>query len=158
MVVLKNRLLFRGIFYAVFQLVGRLLGLKVYQTARIFPVFQQMNHGIGRPLALIAAGSSNVVGGQFLFMKTSGRSIDDMTVLAPAAMKVAFGENPKTNYSSMNVVPSTRMSVAALLRQELTAAAAYRAKKENAQKNGDTFESDFTKECWLPGTAGRRLG
>ena len=54
MVVLKNRLLFRGIFYAVFQLVGRLLGLKVYQTARIFPVFQQMNHGIGRPLALIA--------------------------------------------------------------------------------------------------------
>ena len=53
MVVLKNRLLFRGIFYAVFQLVGRLLGLKVYQTARIFPVFQ-MNHGIGRPLALIA--------------------------------------------------------------------------------------------------------
>lgn len=73
-----------------------------------------------------------------------------MTVLAPAAMKVAFGENPKTNYSSMNVVPSTRMSVAALLRQELTAAAAYRAKKENAQKNGDTFESDFTKECWLP--------
>ena len=43
MVVLKNRLLFRGIFYAVFQLVGRLLGLKVYQTARIFPVFQQMN-------------------------------------------------------------------------------------------------------------------
>ena len=38
----------------MFQLVGRLLGLKVYQTARIFPVFQQMNHGIGRPLALIA--------------------------------------------------------------------------------------------------------
>lgn len=99
---------------------------------------------------MVGPGSSNVVGGQFLFMKTSGRSIDDMTVLAPAAMKVAFGENPKTNYSSMNVVPSTRMSVAALLRQELTAAAAYRAKKENAQKNGDTFESDFTKECWLP--------
>lgn len=99
---------------------------------------------------MVGPGSSNVVGGQFLFMKTSGRSIDDMTVLAPAAMKVAFGENPKTNYSSMNVVPSTRMSVAALLRQELTAAAAYRTKKENAQKNGDTFESDFTKECWLP--------
>ena len=29
--------------HAVFQLVGRLLGLKVYQTARIFQVFQQMN-------------------------------------------------------------------------------------------------------------------
>ena len=47
-----------GIFYAVFELVGRLLRLKVYQTARILPVFQEMNHGIGRPLALIAGGGS----------------------------------------------------------------------------------------------------
>ena len=99
---------------------------------------------------MVGPGSSNVVGGQFLFMKTSGRNIDDMAILAPAAMKVAFGENPKTNYSSMNAVPSTRMSVAALLRQELADATAYRTKKENAQKNGDTFEPDFTKECWLP--------
>ena len=52
--VLKNHLLFRGIFYAVFQLVGRLLGLEVYQTARIFPVFKDMCNGIGRPPALIA--------------------------------------------------------------------------------------------------------
>ena len=32
-------------------------------------------------------GSTNVVGGQFVFLKTQGRCIDDMTVLAPAAMK-----------------------------------------------------------------------
>lgn len=99
---------------------------------------------------MVGPGSSNVVGGQFLFMKTSGRSIDEMVVLSPAAMKIAFGENPKTNYSGMSVVPSTRMSIAALLRQELAAAVAYRTKKEAAQNNGESFETDFTKECWLP--------
>ncbi len=46
--------------------------------------------------AMIGPGSANVVGGQFVFMKTKGRKIDDMVVLEPAAMKVAFGENPKT--------------------------------------------------------------
>jgi imidazolonepropionase-like amidohydrolase len=40
-------------------------------------------------------GSANVVGGQFVFMKTQGRCIDNMIVKHPAAMKVAFGENPK---------------------------------------------------------------
>lgn len=43
-------------------------------------------------------GSSNVVGGQFAFIKTKGRRIDDLIVKAPAAMKIAFGENPKVNF------------------------------------------------------------
>ena len=54
MVVFKNHLLFRGIFYAVFQLVGNLVRLEIHKTARIFLVLQQMNHCIGRPFALIA--------------------------------------------------------------------------------------------------------
>lgn len=49
--------------------------------------------------AMIGPGSSNVVGGQFAFVKTKGRRIDDLIVLAPAAMKIAFGENPKVNFS-----------------------------------------------------------
>lgn len=44
---------------------------------------------------MIGPGSSNVVGGQFVFLKTYGRCVDDMKVMEPAAMKVAFGENPK---------------------------------------------------------------
>ena len=43
-------------------------------------------------------GSANVIGGQFVFMKTQGRCIDNMIVKYPAAMKIAFGENPKTTY------------------------------------------------------------
>lgn len=99
---------------------------------------------------MVGPGSSNVVGGQFVFIKTHGRVIDNMTVLKPAAMKVAFGENIKTNYNQKNMVPSTRMSVAALLREELFNAKQYSQNKQNAMKNGDNFEEVFRKECWLP--------
>ena len=99
---------------------------------------------------MVGPGSSNVVGGQFVFIKTHGRTIDNMTVLEPAAMKIAFGENVKTNYNQKNVMPSTRMSVAALLREELFEAQKYAQNKKNAMENGENFEVVFRKECWLP--------
>ena len=64
-------------------------------------------------------GRANVVGGQFVFMKTQGRCMDRMIVLEPAAMKVAFGENPKSSYADSGKCPLTRMGTAALLREEL---------------------------------------
>ena len=100
----------------------------------------------GITAAMIGPGSSNVVGGQFAFVKTHGRCIDQMIVKAPAAMKVAFGENPKVNYSGQNVSPVTRMSIAAKLREELMKAKAYeRKRRENPGE-----EPDFRYECWLP--------
>ncbi len=68
---------------------------------------------------MVGPGSSNVVGGQFLFIKNHGRVIDKMKVLEPAAMKVAFGENPKNSYKDFNKPPSSRMSIAAMLREEI---------------------------------------
>ncbi len=100
----------------------------------------------GITAAMIGPGSANVVGGQFAFVKTHGRCIDRMIVKAPAAMKVAFGENPKVNYSGQGTSPSTRMAIAAMLREELTKAAAYMKKRE---KNRDG-EIDLRYECWLP--------
>lgn len=100
--------------------------------------------------AMIGPGSSNVVGGQFAFLKTKGRRVDDLIVKAPAAMKVAFGENPKVNYSGQGKSPSTRMAIAGMLREELTKASNYAAKKQRALDNGETFETDFALECWLP--------
>lgn len=100
--------------------------------------------------AMIGPGSSNVVGGQFAFLKTKGRRVDDLVVKAPAAMKIAFGENPKVNYSGQGKSPSTRMAIAGMLREELTRAVGYRRKKQEAQKNGERFETDFEMECWLP--------
>lgn len=92
-------------------------------------------------------GSSNVVGGQFVFLKTHGRNIDGLKILEPAAMKVAFGENPKRNYGDSNTMPSTRMSIGAMLREELFEAQKYFEDKKNAD---DSFKDDFRLECWLP--------
>lgn len=95
-------------------------------------------------------GSANVVGGQFVFMKTKGKSIDDMIVKEPAAMKIAFGENPKRVYSGKGKMPATRMATAALLRETLIKAAQYKEKKEKALAKGEDFTEDFRQEAWLP--------
>lgn len=98
----------------------------------------------------VGPGSANVVGGQVLVMKTFGRCIDQMVIKMPSAMKVAFGENPKVNYSGQNQSPATRMAIAGMLRQELHDAQAYCTKRNNALEQGDAFETDFSKECWVP--------
>lgn len=79
----------------------------------------------GITTANIGPGSSNVVGGQFAVVKTFGRRIDDLIIKAPSAMKIAFGENPKVNYSGMNTSPVTRMAIAGMLRNELVNARQY---------------------------------
>lgn len=104
----------------------------------------------GITAAMIGPGSANVVGGQFALLKTKGRRVDDLIVKAPAAMKVAFGENPKVNYSGQNKSPSTRMAIAAMLRQELSEAKEYYEKKKRSQRDKPDFEKDFAKECWIP--------
>ena len=91
-------------------------------------------------------GSSNVVGGQFAFLKTHGRCIDDMVIRQPAAMKIALGENPKTNYGDKDVCPATRMGIASLLRETLFEARKYFLKKEA----GELEEEDFQMESWMP--------
>ncbi len=100
--------------------------------------------------AMIGPGSSNVVGGQFAFVKTKGRRIDDLVVLAPAAMKIAFGENPKVNFSGQGKMPVTRMAIAGMLREELFKAKQYIEKRKKAEKEGEGFEKDFRYECWIP--------
>lgn len=104
----------------------------------------------GITAAMIGPGSSNVVGGQFALVKTRGRRIDDIIVKAPAAMKVAFGENPKVNYSGQGKSPSTRMAIAGMLRRELFEAQNYWEQKQKAREKGEDFQEDFTRECWIP--------
>ncbi len=93
--------------------------------------------------AMVGPGSANPIGGQFAFIKTHGRCIDDMVVLSPAAIKIAFGENPMTNYGLNGNIPSTRMGIAALIREELFKAREY---LQN-QKKG-TVSKDFCMECY----------
>ena len=91
-------------------------------------------------------GSSNVVGGQSVFLKVQGRIVDRMIVKAPAAMKVAFGENPKTCYGGRDVAPGSRMAISGMLREELFRAREYFEKKE-AKK---LPELNFRLESWIP--------
>ncbi len=100
----------------------------------------------GLTSAMIGPGSANVVGGQFAFLKLGGRRIDDLTVKAPAAMKIAFGENPKVNYSGQNKSPVTRMAIASILREELTKAKQYCEKR----RNDSDFTPDYRYDCWVP--------
>ncbi len=90
---------------------------------------------------MVGPGSSNPIGGQFAFIKTHGRRIDDMVVKSPAAMKFAFGENPMTNYGPNGNIPSTRMGIASLIREELTLAKQYFSDSNRAEKT-------FTMECY----------
>ncbi len=95
---------------------------------------------VGITGVMVGPGSSNAIGGQFAFIKTNGRRIDDMIVLAPAAIKIAFGENPLTNYGTNGNIPSTRMSIASLIREELFLARQY------FEGNGNQIS--FGMECY----------
>lgn len=99
---------------------------------------------------MVGPGSTNIVGGQFTFMKTHGRVIENMIVLAPAAIKVSFGENPKATFQEMNQPPTSRMTIAAMLREELYKAKQYKKKKEYSLEIGEEFEEDFRLEPWIP--------
>lgn len=99
---------------------------------------------------MVGPGSTNVVGGQFLFMKTHGRVVDKMVVLEPAAMKISFGENPKSFFKELNMSPVTRMGIASLLREELFQAVEYKKKKDKAIAGDEEFEEDFKLEPWIP--------
>ncbi|MGI6239731.1 MAG: amidohydrolase, partial [Christensenellales bacterium] len=77
-------------------------------------------------------GSANVIGGQFLAMKTYGRGMDDMVIKEPSFLKSAFGENPKRCYSNLKKTPSTRMATAAIFRDAFIRAREYMQKMDSA--------------------------
>lgn len=74
----------------------------------------------------IAPGSVSCIGGSAVAMKTYGVRIDDMIVKNPVAMKIAFGENPK---SALTDKVTSRLTIAATIRDMLYAAKEYEQKK-----------------------------
>jgi imidazolonepropionase-like amidohydrolase len=83
----------------------------------------------GVTTVLTGPGSANLIGGQWVCLKTVPKAnVADMVLLEPAGMKMALGENPKRVYGEQKKLPSTRMGNAALLRQSLVDAQNYLAK------------------------------
>jgi imidazolonepropionase-like amidohydrolase len=70
-------------------------------------------------------GSANTIGGTFSAVKVAGNRIDNMILKQDFAMKIAFGENPKRVYDAQHKSPTTRMAVAALIRETLFKAKRY---------------------------------
>src|SRR5579884_246627 len=83
----------------------------------------------GVTTANIMPGSANVIGGQTVYVKLRGRTIEEMR-LTPATvlggLKMANGENPKRwNFEGRKMAPATRMKVAALQREQFAKARDY---------------------------------
>lgn len=98
-------------------------------------------------------GSSNVIGGQFAALKTYGRTVDEMVIKAPCAMKIAFGENPKTVYNEKHQAPTTRMTTAAMLREQLFKAKEYYEalmEYENNKEENEKPEFDMKLHALIP--------
>ncbi len=112
--------------------------------------FEESRNG-GVTCCASGPGSANVIGGQFAVIKTVGDRIDDMIVKAPIAMKCAFGENPKRVYSEKKKSPSTRMAIAAELRNALAKAKEYASKLELAKDDPSKKPAfDMKMEAMLP--------
>ena len=98
-------------------------------------------------------GSANPVAGQLAAIKTYGRRIDKMIVKAPAGIKLALGENPKSTYNDKEQTPVTRMATAALIRETLAKGRKYyndKLRYENDKENYDEPEPDAKYEALLP--------
>ena len=109
----------------------------------------------GITTAQILPGSANVIGGTGVIVKTAPKvTVDEMILKNPSGMKIAFGENPRRVYGvELKKMPSTRMGVAALLREWLNRALLYAEKKESATQQKDPIkmpERDPRLEALLP--------
>lgn len=94
-------------------------------------------------------GSGGVVAGTAVIVENNGSLVvDDMVLVADAAMKCAFGENPR-DFGRKGKQPNTRASVAFLLRDCLQRAVDYKAEKAEALKKGEYFKTDLGMEAMV---------
>ncbi|MFR5858996.1 MAG: amidohydrolase [Clostridia bacterium] len=94
-------------------------------------------------------GSGGVVAGTAVIVENNGSLIaDEMVIVPEAAMKCAFGENPR-DFGRKGKQPNTRASVAFLLRKCLQDAIDYKIAKESAQKKNEPFKKDLGMEAMV---------
>jgi imidazolonepropionase-like amidohydrolase len=95
----------------------------------------------GVTTANVMPGSGNVIGGQTVYVKLRGHTIEDMRITGQSAegvvilggLKMANGENPKGYGKNKQQAPFTRMKVAALQRETFLKAREYQNKLKQAQ-------------------------
>src|SRR5262245_40276409 len=93
----------------------------------------------GVTTANIMPGSGNVIGGQTVYVKLRGRTVEEMRIPGTVGgLKMANGENPKRfNFERRKAAPATRMKLAALQREQFVKAAEYRRQWDAYRKAGE---------------------
>ncbi len=109
----------------------------------------------GITTANVMPGSGNVIGGQTIYIKYKGETVDDMIIPGSiGGIKFANGTNPKGDKA-----PTTRMATAAMAREALYEAKAYMDKKQAASKSRKQSppEFDLGKEALAEVLSGDRI-
>jgi imidazolonepropionase-like amidohydrolase len=101
----------------------------------------------GVTAVVVKPGSGNPIGGQTVAIKSwGGRTIDEQLVSAAVSVKSALGENPKRVYGDKGKTPSTRLGVAAVIRQAFMDAQDYAEAKAAAARESKPFTRNLAKE------------
>jgi imidazolonepropionase-like amidohydrolase len=105
-------------------------------------------HQLGITSALVTPGDMNVIGGQGLALKTCGDVVDRMIIKDHAVM--VFGLGAKARRKGQ--MPSTRMGIAAVLRETLIKAREYRDSRavRDTKKKDPAPQRDLTLEALVP--------
>jgi len=97
----------------------------------------------GVTTVLTGPGSANLIGGQWVCLKTMPKpSVEEMVLLEPAGMKMALGENPRRVYGTLlKKMPSTRMGNAGMLRAALVEAQNYMEKWQHYEQELGEYQA-----------------
>ena len=103
---------------------------------------------LGITTVMVTPGDRNVIGGQGVVLKTEGDVVDKMIITDRVVMVFGLGAMAKREKE----MPSTRMGIAALLRETLVKAQEYKkaAEKYESDKKGKEPQRDLSLEALLP--------
>jgi imidazolonepropionase-like amidohydrolase len=103
---------------------------------------------LGITSVMVTPGDRNVMGGQGVVLKTEGSVVDKMIIKDRAVTVFGVGASAKRQ----NQMPSTRMGIAALMRETLVKAQEYGTTLEKYEKDkkGKEPQRDLSLEALLP--------
>lgn len=98
----------------------------------------EMAISAGVTTAVTGPGNINLIGGTFAAIKTSGNTVEEMSIIDELAFKFSLGNTPKGFYGGKGKMPKTRLGNAAMIREALFKARQYHdnlKKYENGESN-----------------------
>ncbi len=90
---------------------------------------------------LVLPGLSNPIGGQGAFIRTRGKTVEEMLIKSPCGMRFSINNAPKTTYGKQKKMPMTRMGNTYVIRNAFYKTKQYAAKKKD--KKFSLFEESL---------------